>query len=356
METVKSKPAYVRIREILRERILSSDTPVGVLSESRIIADFKVSATTAKKVLDELEDEGLVERKVGKGSFVIQSSEKSIKEFGILFFDIYNPQSPFINDIVRGIEERARFEHHYLHLYTTRNRPISENLSSSLFHLISKRKIDGLFLVSPLPADDLEFFRRHAVPFVSVSNCYVGANIPTVLFDHAAMLKGIAGRLLDLGCTRISLITGPRRNNGILRSGHFAFSGYREFLKKNALPYNAALAPEGEHSPEYGYRTMEQFALLPERERPHAVIAVSPPAAKGALKFLETHRAWRPLVIPYSDEKETYPRYVFAPFQKMGEAAFELLVKCLREPSTSTETVLVPLQLFFAQAGKTGGD
>ena len=77
MESLKvgsrKKPAYIKIKEIIREQIFSSHGKAHFLSESQIIGDFRVSATTARKVLDELQNEGLVERKVGKGSFGIPS-------------------------------------------------------------------------------------------------------------------------------------------------------------------------------------------------------------------------------------------------------------------------------------------
>ena len=65
-------PLYYRLYAILRERITNGVNPVGSIlpTEAEITETFNVSRITAKRALDELAAEGLVERTRGRGTTV----------------------------------------------------------------------------------------------------------------------------------------------------------------------------------------------------------------------------------------------------------------------------------------------
>lgn len=65
-------PLYHRLYMVLRERIASGKHPEGSVlpSEAELTASFNVSRITAKRALDELAAEGLVERVRGRGTTV----------------------------------------------------------------------------------------------------------------------------------------------------------------------------------------------------------------------------------------------------------------------------------------------
>jgi GntR family transcriptional regulator len=65
-------PAWVRIEELLMERIESGAPPVGerLPSERELAEDFGVSRMTVRQALGALEARGLIERGVGRGTFV----------------------------------------------------------------------------------------------------------------------------------------------------------------------------------------------------------------------------------------------------------------------------------------------
>lgn len=68
------KPIYLQICELIREKIDSGEISTGsrVWSESDIMEKFNVSRNTARKAIETLENEGIVARIQGKGSFVSQ--------------------------------------------------------------------------------------------------------------------------------------------------------------------------------------------------------------------------------------------------------------------------------------------
>ena len=67
-------PLYFQIAERLRETLLREKMRQGDLltTDERVQDEFGVSRATARKAIDELVDEGLVERITGKGTFVAE--------------------------------------------------------------------------------------------------------------------------------------------------------------------------------------------------------------------------------------------------------------------------------------------
>lgn len=67
-------PHYHRISELLRERIESGVLKQGdrIPSEEELCQQFAVSRTTVRQALQRLEQDGLIERHAGRGSFVAQ--------------------------------------------------------------------------------------------------------------------------------------------------------------------------------------------------------------------------------------------------------------------------------------------
>lgn len=70
-------PLYHQMFTLLRDRILSGEVPRGsrIPTEFDLAESFGVSRITAKRALDELAAEGLVERRRGKGTHVIHRSQ-----------------------------------------------------------------------------------------------------------------------------------------------------------------------------------------------------------------------------------------------------------------------------------------
>lgn len=68
-------PLYHRLYVILRERIVNGDYRVGHVlpSEADLMASFGVSRITVKRALNDLAEEGLVERSRGRGTTVTQA-------------------------------------------------------------------------------------------------------------------------------------------------------------------------------------------------------------------------------------------------------------------------------------------
>lgn len=96
-----ARPLYAQVRETLVERIKAGTWKPGQLipNEFEIAAEFGVSQGTARKALDVLAVDGLVVRRQGKGTYVV---EHTPAEMLFRFFQLHDrdgrqiqPDSPF---------------------------------------------------------------------------------------------------------------------------------------------------------------------------------------------------------------------------------------------------------------------
>jgi len=315
------------------------------ISESKVIHRFGVSNATARRVLNEIQEEGLLRRIVGKGSVVVNQSERVIKEFGIVFFDIFNRKEPFVGKIGEGIEEMAREQGNHIHFYTTRQREIAKDRHTSLYYLVTRRKINGFFVLSPLPAADIEFFLKEGMSFVVLENDYPGLEVATVMPDFERALLTACERLVKMGQTRIGLVTGAKNKDGILTSNRdFLLAAYRKSLAKYHLPYDERLVVESGYTEEDGHRAIKKLSAEAPGCRPETVITSPFSAYRGVKEFLADKPDWQPLVIPFADHEIDEQCYFLISYKEMGREAFRVLTAGLGAAVPYAKKTLIPMQ------------
>ncbi|MCF3148605.1 GntR family transcriptional regulator [Streptomyces platensis] len=73
MEYDPTRPKWVQIADVIRERIASGEYPPNhLISEVRMEQEFDVARMTVRKVTAALREEGLIVTTPGMGSFVTQ--------------------------------------------------------------------------------------------------------------------------------------------------------------------------------------------------------------------------------------------------------------------------------------------
>lgn len=82
VSNVSDKPLYQQIKDQIKDQILSGGIGEGdMLPSIRSLAnDLHVSILTTRRVYDELESEGFIITKAGKGSFVAPGNIELLKE------------------------------------------------------------------------------------------------------------------------------------------------------------------------------------------------------------------------------------------------------------------------------------
>jgi GntR family transcriptional regulator len=88
--------AYQRAYNILRERIVSRTIPAGarLAPEHELAGEFGVSRITIRHALKLLQDQGLIDRTAGRGTFVLGSPERKLAIVNTDFVGSIRKQAP----------------------------------------------------------------------------------------------------------------------------------------------------------------------------------------------------------------------------------------------------------------------
>lgn len=333
---------YNAVLRRVREEIRAG--AVHCLSEKEIVRRFRVSNITARRVLNELREEGVLIRKQGCGSVVLSPLERVV-DLAVVIFDIYRSDDAYVTTCLQRLEGLSAAKGYHLNLYTTRQKPVSETPASLLHHLVLKRRLRAAFFVSPLAAQDALFFQRHGIPVVAMGNRYPGLSLNTVVFDHRNAVTQVMARLMDEGCRRVALLTGrpPLLDAGVITGTEEIHDAYREALRAHGVPYDPALALAREQAEEEGYAVA---ALLSQESatRCEAVVIPSAILARGALRYLQTHPETPLKVVAYSHVATQRP-CVVQDASRLAAAAFEVAEGLLERGAAIEASRLVEIPL-----------
>ncbi len=340
------------IRAQLKEEIF--DGKHVELSESLVIHRFKVSSATARRVLNDLALDGLISRQVGRGSIVRRPADRAVREYGVVFFDVFDPHDLFIAEIVQGIEAKARSQKHHLHLFTTRGRQLDGDGASSLSYLVKSRKINGVFVLSPLEANAIRFFQDEHLPCVCVGNHYPGLRAPAVLSDVRQAVLDVCRRLSQKGARRIAAIVRCNSRPDVERTCDFIARAYYEYYAgckmRPEIAWWQALPDEtGE-----AMSALRAMRNLPKAQRPQALVVQGLNLSAGVAEFLARDREWQPEQVHFTDRRENHPNFITAPYRAQGASAFEMMEDLLLRPRkrAAIAPVLLPMEIHW----NTGAD
>lgn len=202
------RPLYRQLMETVRRRIEKGVLKPGQLapSESDLIAEFRVSSTTARRCLNELATAGLVHRLQGKGTFVAKPSAlPACRHIGVIYHDLIDLTDTFSAAALRGVNESlagdGAFEPALLNLRQVRR---SDDHAAALASLVERQQLDAMLLLSPVPPAWL----AGDMPIAAVNFSYDRSDIISVTCDHADAFDRLAARVTALGHQRVALLRG----------------------------------------------------------------------------------------------------------------------------------------------------
>lgn len=207
----KEAPVYRQILDVLMERIETGKLSPGDVapSESDLIAEFKVSATTARRCLNHLSEQGLVTRIQGRGTFVSDGAHLiKVSYVGVIYHDLVNLTNSFSAQLLKGIESglgRGDIQPVLLPLGQIAR---GANPAGSLRALVKRFGLKGLLLASPLPAPWLSAMLDEGMPMMAINFAYEDGRIDRVVGRYYTEVEAVLRKARGLGHTRAVLLRG----------------------------------------------------------------------------------------------------------------------------------------------------
>ena len=205
------KYSYEKVKDHLIGIIEDSDDGALLPSEHQLCGDLNVSRVTVRTALSQLEEERLIIRKKGKGSFVLPKSSFGGGRNVVVMSPWINNDGGLASDqlrgrfhgkIISGIFEQAACSLIRLHML-----PLSGPLAM-LLREIEQCRADGVMLVVPNKhsVEIVNGLRKYHLPVMLVNRTDRKGDFSYVSADYAGGAEKAVRQLIDAGHERIAFV------------------------------------------------------------------------------------------------------------------------------------------------------
>lgn len=349
-------PLFLQIKEDILEELKAMNLKSGdkIPSENDFCHKSNVSIRTVRRALAELEKDGIIIRRQGQGSFLldINASAKpaSAGTIGILFSDMNYVVRPVFSKLLQSIETQAIEQGYSFHLYSTGDR-LSSAEKRQLEQIIPLETVKGLIATSALSKQDIKTLRRNKIPLVNF-NEYNNLQLNSVIFDYYSAARMGIEYLWETGHKSIAFICrrfSKSDSHVILNNDNF-LRGIRDSFKEKNLFLNEAMIFQSNTLREEGQAIANK--LFQSANPPDAIFTVDDFLAEGASDVIkENNLNCIILSCGMYSESESIPT-IKIPSVAWGKAAVDLLIKTINGDSSVKKIKLIKAQLISRKQHK----
>lgn len=224
-----AKYLYQEIKEYLMELIEENKTAANyqLPSENQLALKFQTTRITAKRALNELQEENYIYRIHGKGSFIspTATTKHNSKETAFICMMLPNIDSWFVSSLVTGARNYLqKFGYHLLMMCESEEELARHQLISK----ITSMNIKGIIVFPNSRAHynkDLLMLAFNKFPVVFVDRTLNHFDISSVTSDHMQMAEKGVQCLIDHKCQNIGFLSmSPENSSSIAKR----ISGYEQ--------------------------------------------------------------------------------------------------------------------------------
>lgn len=363
-------PLHRQIADALRQHIQANGYLSGAIlpSETELAVTLGVSRQTVRQGLAQLASEGLLQRVVGRGTFVATHRRAHT---GIVICVVTRLRDDLIAHIVDGVEQVGRTAGLRIQVANALGDPALERRSIDA----AAGAADGLIVFlggHPGASETAAHLQRSGIPFVLVDRTVASVGADLVTADNVAGGCLVAEHLLSLGHRRLAVV---RRSGDHVSTVEDREGGFRAGLAAAGVSPQEApviLVP-GHLISAWDYLRLPSLADHPdvhaiaaslERYRPTAAFAIND--ITGVLTILAAQRlGWRVperlSVVGFGDDSHsltTHPPLttIHQDPLEMGRLAMQLLIDRLETPAGRPTVIRLPVHLVArGSSGEVGG-
>jgi len=249
-DTMKRTPLYEQLKAYLKQIISENiDTKDYLLpSETLLSQMFNISRITSKKALNDLENEKLITRLKGKGSYI---SDDAIKYFNLLDSKVESSKSLFLNYIIISVLVPDVSSLYYIEILNSiltyvKDKKIIIQIENSNGELerefLSARKLaytsNGI-IIFPLNNNNYakEIIKQslNKLAVVCIDNYVSKTNFPLITSNNYDSMYNATKHLIEIGKKNIAYISTNISDELALKE---RYKGYCDGIKNNGLSLN----------------------------------------------------------------------------------------------------------------------
>jgi DNA-binding LacI/PurR family transcriptional regulator len=262
---------------------------------------------------------------------------------------------PFFPRVIRGAESAAREAGYFLSVLDSESSPARE---TAMMGLLRSQRVEGVLLVTaggqPVLAEN-PTSSAAPTPLIYLDRLPIAMEVDSVCVDDMQAAEMAVAHLLEMGHTRIGIITGPLD----FQNEQDRLLGYRQAFQKRAVPVSHPLIWKGSFDQVEVARLCSQ-KLSDPATRPTALFATNGVTGLAAIKSIYAMGLATPRDIAcvtfdeLSSEEFFRPGItsVVQPAFDIGSRAVEVLLKRIAEPRSSAivEKVRLPASLVIRES------
>jgi len=347
---------YSSLAERLRKSIREQEYLPGQLigSEHELARKQGISRVTVRKASELLVNEGLIERRPGKGLYVCASHPKT----ELVQVVVGNLRWEPCLQVALGVKAASKTAGIQVQLYDAHG---DADLDLEMIRQLPNSPAKGAVIVSFYSQAlnrELYGLESKGFPFVLVDQRLHDIDVPSVTSDNLAGGYQIGRMLIEKGHTRIGFI-----GDLIAGSVQARLEGFRNAFSDASLPFDrslvADLLEDKDRLGDWSVRTEQRVREVMSNPNPPTAIFCSCDAvARSAYRALTAMGLSIPgdiSVVGFDDD--TLAEWVSPAlttirqdFQAMGKAAMDLLCTRMADPHAAVEHRVMPVELVERQS------
>lgn len=224
---------YEEILRWIKQRLEEGELRPGdrIESEHQLCTQFQVSRQTVRHAISLLENDGVVERRRGSGTYIktavnVQDKEEKTMQVAVMTTFV---QEYIFSSIIQEVEHALSRSGYGMQLSFTNNSVEKERFI--LKNILEKNMVDGLIAEttkSGLPNPNLDIYKKimnKGIPVIFINSHYPELDAPYVSLDDKMAGKVATQHLIKCGHRNIAAIF--KADDG---QGHKRYAGYIEAL------------------------------------------------------------------------------------------------------------------------------
>jgi GntR family transcriptional regulator of arabinose operon len=329
-------------------------------SEAELVKEFATSRPTVARALRDLQNLGLVERKVGSGTYV-RRSQKALESwrFGLLIPGLGSTE--IFEPICGQLARLAQREHHTLLWgdFGDRRREADPKLIEQVCNSYIRQMVAGVFFAPLELTEDKDQINQSVIAALEAARIHIvlldrdivafpqRSRFDLVGIDNRRAGFLIANHLIGLGCRRIDFLARPDSAPTVM----LRIAGYREALLSSGI----APDPQWVHS---GEPTDEQLIRRIVGDGATAIICANDLTAANLMRTLDTLGCSVPQkirVVGFDDVRYAellHPSLttIHQPCVDIGTIAMQVMLERIENPTFPPRDILAQPTLIVRQS------
>ncbi|QZT26753.1 GntR family transcriptional regulator [Streptococcus dysgalactiae] len=339
---------YKKIYHFIKEQIESGRLQIGdrLPTEKELSEQFSVSRITSKRALVELEQEGLITRSRGKGSFVAENQVTSPGANKDLLLILPFASDYELGDYAKGIMTSIAETGYRLMVQlasTVRLDTLSDYAGIIYYPEDVNHSIDFLF-----------YCDRHHIPLVLLDKPLDLFQFPAVVADNKGGAYQLTQHLIDQGCDQIWFVA--TESFGEVSSVRDRYLGYLAAMAETSLPSSYFPKEKAETSDAYLNRLVTVLSEMTDSktglvvENDWLAIQLIQKSIQAGLSIPD-----QVAIVGFDNSQASrllHPKLSTAAqdFYQMGQEAARLLLQKIESPQKAVTSCQLPVQLFIRES------